>query len=234
MLLDLYLKKTINSLVLLKNTIFLHTMGIFFAKKKPPSRITEQDKAVLQLKQTRDKIKQYQRRIEQSIEKDRELARKLIKNNRKERALLLLRKKKFQEQVLTKTDGQLENIETMVHDLEFAQVEAKVIDGLKIGNTALKKLHDILSIEEIERVMDDTKEGIEKQKELDDLLLGTLTQEDEGEAEAELDALLAEETKEMPEVPDDVLLPDVPDDKIEKEKKPAKKEKTEEPIAVEA
>ena len=131
---------------------------------------------------------------------------------------MLLRKKKFQEQILSKTDGQLENLERMVHDVEFAQVEIRVIDGLKIGNTALKKLQEVLTIEEIEKVMDDTKEAVDKQNELDDLLMGTLTDEDETEAEAELDALIAQEAAEaIPEVPEDVVLPDVPQDNFEKE-----------------
>jgi charged multivesicular body protein 6 len=42
------------------------------------------------------------------------------------RAKLLLRKKKFQEGLLQKTDGQLDNLERLVHDLEFAQIEKQV------------------------------------------------------------------------------------------------------------
>lgn len=209
-------------------------MGILFSKKKPQSRVTEQDKAVLQLKQTRDKIKQYQRKLEQSLEKERLLAKKLVQNGQKERALLLLRKKRFQEQVLSKTDGQLENLERMVHDIEFAQVEIQVIDGLKVGNTALKKLNDLLSIDEIEKVMDETREGIEKQREINDILLGELTVEDESEVEAELDALLAAEVKEVaPEVPEEILLPEVPDVEPER-KKERVKEKVQEAVALEA
>ncbi|KOX73927.1 Charged multivesicular body protein 6 [Melipona quadrifasciata] len=214
-------------------------MGIFFSKKKPPSRVTEQDVVsflpfLQQLKQTRDKIKQYQRRIEQNLEKERLLAKKLIQNKQKERALLLLRKKKFQEQILSKTDGQLENLEHMVHDLEFAQVELKVVDGLKVGNAALKKLNDLLSIDEIEKVMDETREGIEKQREIDAILSGELTENDENEVEAELDALLAAEVEEkVPEVPEDVILPDVPEELPEK-KKERTKENAREAIALEA
>ena len=133
------------------------------------------------------------------------------------RALLLLRKKKFQEQILVKTDGQLENLERMVHDIEFAQVETRVIDGLKVGNEALKKLNDLLSIDEIERVLDETKEGAEKQQEINDLLSGALSDEDEGDVEAELEALITQETPEevkTPEVPTDVPLPDVPEDEL--------------------
>ncbi|XP_024876321.1 charged multivesicular body protein 6 [Temnothorax curvispinosus] len=216
-------------------------MGIFFSKKKQPSRVTEQDKAILQVKQTRDKIKQYQRKIEQSLEKERLLAKELLKNGKKDRALLLLRKKKYQEQVLSRADGQLENLERMAHDLEFAQVEMKVVDGLKVGNTALKQLHALLSIDEIEKVMDDTREGIEKQREIDEILTSTLATEeefDESEIEAELDALVeADINEKASEIPKDVLLPDVPKDLPEKEaeeeeKKKRTKEKIQEPIAV--
>lgn len=42
------------------------------------------------------------------------------------RAKLLLKKKRYQEQLLEKTDGQLENLEKLTQDLEFAQIETKV------------------------------------------------------------------------------------------------------------
>ncbi|XP_014215760.1 charged multivesicular body protein 6-B [Copidosoma floridanum] len=210
-------------------------MGMLFSKKKPPSRVTDQDKAVLQLKQSRDKIKQYQKRVEQKIEKEREIAKKLIKNNQKDRALLLLRKKKFQEQILVRTDGQLESLERMVTDIEFAQVEIKVIDGLKIGNDALKKLHALISIEDIEQVLEDTQEGIEKQREINELLSGGLSVQDEDEIEAELDALVAQDSvkeKVTSDVPEDILLPNVPENEPNKEK--AIKSKVQEPVALEA
>ncbi|XP_012525198.1 charged multivesicular body protein 6-A [Monomorium pharaonis] len=221
-------------------------MGIFFSKKKQPSRVTEQDKAILQVKQTRDKIKQYQKKIEQSLEKERLLAKELLKNGKKERALLLLRKKKYQEQVLSRADGQVENLERMVHDLEFAQIEVKVVDGLKVGNSALNQLHALLSIDEIEKVMDETREGIEKQREIDEVLSSTFAAEeeiDESEIEAELDALMeADINEKAPEIPKNVLLPDVPtrqptedlEEEVEEEepKKKKTKEKIQEPIAV--
>lgn len=102
-------------------------MGSLFGKhKKPVSRVTEQDKAVLQLKQQRDKLKQYQRRIEQNLEKDRQLAKKLLNEGKRDRARLLLKKKKYQENLLQNTDNQLEKLEQLTHDLEFAQIEVQV------------------------------------------------------------------------------------------------------------
>ncbi|XP_028160008.1 charged multivesicular body protein 6-A [Ostrinia nubilalis] len=204
--------------------------GLFGKHKKQVSRVTEQDKAVLQLKQQRDKLKQYQKRIETNLEKDRLLAKKLLNEGKRDRAKLLLRKKKYQEQLLQNTDTQLEKLEQLTHDIEFAQIEIQVLDGLKTGNVALKKVHDILSIDEIEKIMDETKEGIEKQREIDEMISGQLTEEDEEEVEAELEAIL--------DVKDE--LPDVPTDKlpeVDKEKVPEKPRKTKESpskIAVEA
>ena len=57
-------------------------MGGGGSKSKTKSRITEQDKAVLQLKQMRDKLKQYQSRIEEQLEREREVAKELVKNKK--------------------------------------------------------------------------------------------------------------------------------------------------------
>uniref|UniRef100_A0A131XK71 Protein-sorting related protein n=1 Tax=Hyalomma excavatum TaxID=257692 RepID=A0A131XK71_9ACAR len=199
-------------------------MGILFGKHKKVSRVTEQDKAILQLKQQRDKIKQYQKKILLSLENERQLARRLLHEGRKEKAKLLLRKKRFMEQILEKTDGQLTNLERMVHDIEYAQIEIQVVEGLKVGNESLKKLHEVLSVEAIEKLMDETQEGIEKQKEIDDLLSGQLTAEDDEAVLAELEALVSEDEAravlDLPSVPvGDVPSAEGPPTKVRKEQK---------------
>ncbi|VEN46435.1 unnamed protein product [Callosobruchus maculatus] len=175
-------------------------MGLIFGKKKAVSRVTEQDKAILQLKQQRDRLKQYQKRIELALSKDKEIAKKLLSNGQRERAKLLLKKKRYQEQLLVKTDGQLENLEKLTHDIEFAQVELQVVEGLKKGNEALKKVNDALNIEDIEKILDETREGIDKQNEINELLSGQLTEEDEDAVEEELTNILKEQ---LPNVPID-------------------------------
>lgn len=125
------------------------------------------------------------------------------------RAKLLLRKKKYQETMLSNTDKQLENLEKMAADIEFAQIEVQVMEGLKQGNDALKKMHQILDIDEIEKIMDETREGIDKQQEIDSILSNALTSQDEDDVLAELEALEAEEDDAVP-----VSLPEVPKDEI--------------------
>lgn len=64
---------------------------------------------------------------------------------------------------MAQTDGQLENLEHMTHDIEFAQIEVQVVDGLRRGNEALKKVNEVLNLEDVEKLLEETKEGIEKQ-----------------------------------------------------------------------
>lgn len=103
---------------------------------------------------------------------------------------MLLRKKKYQENLLITTDAQLENLEKLAADIEFAQVEIQVLDGLKSGNAALAKVHEILNIDEVERIMDETKESVDKQQEIDAILNGVLSADDEDDVLAELDRLI--------------------------------------------
>jgi charged multivesicular body protein 6 len=72
------------------------------------------DRAVLDLKLQRDKLKQYSRRIQTVLDREKELAKEALSNDDKKRALLILRRRKYQEQVLVKADQQLETLEQLV------------------------------------------------------------------------------------------------------------------------
>ncbi|KAF5299410.1 hypothetical protein FQA39_LY11556 [Lamprigera yunnana] len=212
-------------------------MGIIFGKKKQTTRVSPQDRALLQLKQQRDKLKTYQKRIELALARDRELARSLLTDGRKDRAIILLRKKRYQEQLLVRTDGQLENLERMAQDLEFAQVELQVVEGLKHGNEALKRVNDLLNLEDIEKILDETREGVEKQMEIDALLSGALTEDDEAAVEMELNDILE---KSLPQVPlETISLAEEEEEElptIEETEEPVKNKKTisREAVALEA
>ena len=67
------------------------------------------------------------------------------------------------EGVSAKVEGEISNLEQMAMEIENKQIEIQVVEGLKIGNQALEQLNSILSIEQIEEILEETKEGIEKQ-----------------------------------------------------------------------
>ncbi|XP_065580755.1 charged multivesicular body protein 6-like isoform X2 [Artemia franciscana] len=156
------------------------------------------------------------------------MARKLLQENKRDRAKILLKKKRYLEQLTEKTDNQLDGIEQMVQDIEFSQVQVEVLKNLEKGNAALKKLHDVFSMSDVEKIMDETREGIEKQQEIDDLLSGNLTEDDLAAVEDELNEIMKAnlpEVENLPEVPtEEPTLPDIPQG--EPTDVPTRKEKT--------
>ena len=83
----------------------------------------------------------------------------LARNDRK-RALLALRRKKYQESLLAKTDTQLEQLEQLTSQVEFALVQKDVLFGLQQGTQVLQTIHkEIGGLEGVEKLMGETEEA---------------------------------------------------------------------------
>lgn len=73
-------------------------------------------------------------------------------------AILALKRKKYQENLLEKTYGQMHNLEELVNHIEFASVQKDVFDALKAGNDTLQSkptfqvpsawLHHVLKLQQ--------------------------------------------------------------------------------------
>ncbi|KAI2798796.1 hypothetical protein RDWZM_007251 [Blomia tropicalis] len=203
-------------------------MGHLFSKKKLNSsnNITEQDKAILQIKQQRDKVKQFQKKLAVQLEVETDIIRKLVQNDKKSKALLLLRKKKYTEKILEKIDNELYNIENLIMDIEFKKVEQNVLKCLQTGNETLKQLNAVFSIEQIESILDETDKGIHKQQEITDLISGYKeTDEDEDALDQELETILGIDNavSDLPNVPET----DLPEKNFNKKPIDTKKTKIE-------
>jgi len=184
-------------------------MGFFNSKPKKPE-INQHDVAVLNLKTTRDKLSQATKKLTIVIEKEREAAKLMVQKGNKERALLILKRKKVQEKNLQDLEALLDNVLHMVDSIEFAQVQKKVFDDLKHGNEVLKNLNSQFNIEEINLLMDDTAEAIEFQKEVGEALGQQINTADEEELLEELEKLSSASQKisqplEFPDVPEHQL-----------------------------
>lgn len=58
----------------------------------------------------------------------------------------------------------MEQLEKMTSDIEFSQIQLEVVEGLRIGNESLKQLNQLLNVEDIENLLDETREGAKKQE----------------------------------------------------------------------
>lgn len=117
------------------------------------------------MKNQRDKLHQYQRRIVVLTNREKEIAKDLLAKGDKSRALLALRRKKYQESLLAKTDAQLEQLEKLTSSVEFALVQKDVVFGLEQGTRVLGEIHrEMGGLDKVERLMEDTAEAIAYQK----------------------------------------------------------------------
>merc|ERR1711937_265766 len=192
---------------------------------KNKSRVTELDRAVLGLKKQRDELKRAQKRIENEEDQIKLKAKELLANEKKQKALKLLRRKKAMEKRLNQIDANLENIQGMIDQIQVTKEQHAVVQALDKGNSALKELHKIMDPEAVQRIMDDMEDEVAIQSEIDDLISKSITSVDESEIEAELDQLLLKaaenvsaETVPLPDVPiSGVDLPSVPSEEPQKE-----------------
>ncbi|EPS66775.1 hypothetical protein M569_08002, partial [Genlisea aurea] len=198
------------------SAVITRYMGNVFVKKP---KITEVDRAILSLKTQRRKLAQYQLQLESVIEAEKQAARDLIREKKKDRALLALKKKKLQEDLLKQVDGWLINVEQQLADVELASKQKAVFESLKAGNNAVQAIQSEISLDDVQKLMDDTAEAKAYQEEISAILGEKLSPEDEDEVLAEFENLEAQITvQELPKVPsavsrtekEDLDLPDVP------------------------
>jgi len=199
-------------------------------KKRKRDSLSETDRAKLELKRQRDRLKKCRIKCETMIAKELHAAKDLMKMKKKKQAIILLKKKKLKEKMLSDTENKLLTIETLLSQIDEAELTAETMIAMKQGTEALKALNEEMSLEDVERIMDETQEAIEYQQEVDELLSGKLGSDDEDAVELEflrmlaLEEALAEEadgarTDEVVlEAPD---LPDVPQKKVIIEEKGA-------------
>lgn len=176
------------------------------------------------MKNQRDKLRQYQKRITVITNRETEIARQCLAKGDKAKALLALRRKKYQESLLSQTDGQLEQLEKLTSSVEFALVQKDVVFGLQRGTEVLKTIHkEMGGLENVEKIMGESEEARRYQEEISEALAGQLSNAEEDDVEDELEALEREVTGvKLPDAPNKTIvsegtLPDVPETELNKE-----------------
>lgn len=93
-------------------------------------------------------------------ERETNIAKECLARNDRRRALLALRRKKYQESLLAKTDGQLAQLEQLTGQVEFALVQKDVVFGLQQGTQVLQAINQEMGgIEGVERLMGETEDA---------------------------------------------------------------------------
>ena len=175
-------------------------MGEVFGKPKKPQKkmtdkalaakatITEKDRAILNLKTSRDKLRKYQRGLDVESADLREKAATLVSQGKKTRALLLLKIRKLKEERTNEIDGQLYRLYEEIEKVESADLNVTILRAIEAGTKVMQDIQKEYSIERVEQLMEDSAEAIEKEKEISAMLSNSpvTASIDEAELEAEL------------------------------------------------
>jgi charged multivesicular body protein 6 len=112
------------------------------------------------MKIQRDKLHQYQKRITVITDREKAIAKECLKRGDEKAAKLALRRKKYQESLLAKTDAQLAQLEVLTNDVEFALIQKDVLFGLQQGTQVLKEIHkEMGGIENVEKLLGESEEA---------------------------------------------------------------------------
>lgn len=117
------------------------------------------------MKNQRDKLHQYQRRITVLTDREKAIAKEMLAKGNKQGALLALRRKKYQESLLSRTDTQLEQLEKLASSVEFALVQKDIVFGLQQGTKVLQEIHkEMGGLDQVEKLMGETADAVAYQK----------------------------------------------------------------------
>ena len=171
-------------------------MGSFLCPRSKTAEINQEERALLDCKICRDKIKKYIKNLEKNANLKRERAKEALKNKNKDRARLSLRQAKMYTEQIKTAEGQLEMIENQIMQIETAQSQRDALSVLKQGNEVLKKLQSEVNAEKFQEIADDMDELKEQQNELTGFFKNRGIEEDDEELDNEIDKLLESVQKE--------------------------------------
>lgn len=200
-------------------------------KEEPKSRISEADKAQLDIKAQMTRIKDQKKYV---ATRTQELKKEALEQNakgNKTKAICALKMKKLIESRSDKLDGMELTLQQTLQNLQEAVMNKQVHDVLKKGNETIQELQKGVTAEDFQKIADD----LQDQQEINDELARVLGVDnvDEGMFEDELNKLQekydieeAEDIKAgLGSVPNDPLStgPQKPPQKKKAEAKEAKK-----------
>ena len=173
-------------------------------------QLSQTEKAILDCKSCRDKIKRYIKSLEQKSENSMTKVRELLQKKQRDRAKFYLKQSKLFSEQTKVADGQLEMINQQISNIESTTNMAECAAVLSNGNKVLKQLQNEVNIEHWENIRDDLEELKERDDEIKEFF------KEKGLEQEELDEQCEDEINKLLEEihGNDIDLPKVPKEKI--------------------
>ena len=171
-------------------------MGKLCEKSHSPL-INQEEKALLDCKMTRDKIKTYIKRLERNANLKKEKAKDALRAKNKDRAKYNLKlSKMYQEQIKT-ADAQLTMLEEQIANIEQATTQRDAMKVLEKGNEVLKNLQSECNIEKWEKLSEDMQDMKDQQDEINQFFRDRNMDDVDDDVEEEMNKLMESEKSDI-------------------------------------
>lgn len=118
-------------------------------------KLSAEDKAILDCKQSRDKIKAYIKRLENNERSQKDKAKELLKQKEKEKAKYALSQSKMYKMQIENAQNQLAAVEEQINRLDTMKTQKEVFNVLENTNKVLQDLQKEVNVERLEKISDD-------------------------------------------------------------------------------
>ena len=206
--------------------------------QKTVVQLSPTERAILDCKSCRDKIKRYIKNLEQKEQRSKLKVKELLRLKQRDRAKLYLKQSKLFSEQTKIADGQLDMINQQIANIESTSNMNECAEVLNRGNAVLKQLQNEVNIEHWENIKDDLDELKERDREIGDFFKekGIDEEELETQCDDEINKLLAEmqgNDIQLPNVPKEQLPQDTNENDIKNKNKVKNKVKNKNKVIVE-
>ena len=206
--------------------------------QKTVVQLSPTERAILDCKSCRDKIKRYIKNLEQKEQRSKLKVKELLRLKQRDRAKLYLKQSKLFSEQTKIADGQLDMINQQIANIESTSNMNECAEVLNRGNAVLKQLQNEVNIEHWENIKDDLDELKERDREIGDFFKekGIDEEELETQCDDEINKLLAEmqgNDIQLPNVPKEQIPQDINENDIKNKNKVKNKVKNKNKVIVE-
>ncbi|RKP07262.1 Snf7-domain-containing protein [Thamnocephalis sphaerospora] len=163
------------------------------ARSKPNAK-----EAIVRLRETQQMLQKRETFLQTKIDTELKLAKANATKNKRAAIAALKRKKQYEGQI-DKISGARMTIETQMMAIESANINLETMNAMKSGAQAIKEIHGSMSIEQVDKTMDDIRDQMDLADEISNAIAQPLAfgaEIDEDELNAELEELEQEELDE--------------------------------------
>ena len=171
-------------------------MGSLCDKSHTPL-INSEEKALLDCKMTRDKIKTYIKRLERNANLKKEKAKDALRAKNKDRAKYNLKLSKMYSEQIKNAESQLTMLEEQISNLEQATTQRDAMKVLEKGNEVLKNLQSECNIEKWEKISEDMQDIKDQQDEINQFFRDRNIENVDDDVEEEMNKLMESENNDI-------------------------------------